>query len=64
MFYGEQEIKITFDAEDKERIKDAICVLEEVKSAFEKVGGYTSVEEEGLSHASHILSCVLTGVTF
>ena len=64
MIYGEQEIKIYFDEQDRSKIQGAMNVLDDIRTAFKKVGGQTSDEEEALAEAEHILYCVLSGETF
>lgn len=65
MISGELETKIKFDeAKDRERIENARSVLTEIRLAFQNTGGYTSTEQETLSHAAYILSNILDGETF
>lgn len=65
MISGELETKIKFDeVKDRERIENARSVLTEIWLAFQNTGGYTSTEQETLSHAACILNNILDGETF
>ena len=59
MFYSEIIVRIHFEKEDRERLKSALNVLEEIAEAFEKAGGNTEMSENYVRGAAHVLDEIL-----
>ena len=64
MISSDSVVIITFNEEDRLRIREARRTLEEILDAFNKAGGYNDTEGEDLTATIHILNKIERGETF
>lgn len=64
MISSDLVVMITFNEEDRLRIREARRTLEEILDAFNKAGGHNDTEGEDLTATIHILNEIERGETF
>lgn len=64
MIIGELNVKIIFNKEDEKKIIDATQTMNEIISAFKRVGNFTESYEKTLMGAVAILNQILLGEMF
>ena len=64
MISSDLVVMITFDEEDRLRIREARRTLEEILDAFNIAGGHNDTEREELEATIHTLNEIERGETF